>query len=80
MPHISIENQIFQVQNAIFQTLLQANLGIDVIANRGLAVNYPYIIILGTKKETLGNCQIKTQTEINVITKDFSVISSASIL
>jgi hypothetical protein len=74
---MSIKNQIFQVQNAIFQTLITANLGVDVIANRGLVVNYPYIIIAGTKKEIISGLQEKTLTEINVVTKDFSIISSS---
>ena len=74
---MSIKNQIFQVQNAIFQTLINANLGVDVIANRGLVVNYPYIIIAGTKKEIISGLQEKTLTEINVVTKDFSIISSS---
>lgn len=74
---MSIKNQIFQVQNAIFQTLINANLGVDVIANRGMVVNYPYIIIAGTKKEIISGLQEKTLTEINVVTKDFSIISSS---
>ncbi len=77
---MSIKNQIFQVQNAIFQTLIEANLGIDVVANRGAIVNYPYIIIAGTKKEIMSGLQVKTLTEINVVTKDFSIISSSIIL
>ena len=77
---MSIKNQIFQVQNAIFQTLINANLGVDVIANRGAIVNYPYIIIAGTKKEIMSGLQVKTLTEINVVTKDFSIISSSIIL
>ena len=77
---MSIKNQIFQVQNAIFQTLINANLGVDVIANRGAIVNYPYIIIAGTKKEVMSGLQVKTLTEINVVTKDFSIISSSIIL
>ena len=77
---MSIKNQIFQVQNAIFQTLINANLGVDVIANRGAIVNYPYIIIAGTKKEIMSGLQVKTLTEIDVVTKDFSIISSSVIL
>lgn len=77
---MSIKNQIFQVQNAIFQTLVGANLGVDVVANRGVIVNYPYIIIAGTKKEVMSGLQVKTLTEINVVTKDFSIISSSIIL
>lgn len=77
---MSIKNQIFQVQNAIFQTLINANLGVDVIANRGVVVNYPYIIISGTKKEVMSGLQVKTLTEIDVVTKDFSIISSSIIL
>jgi hypothetical protein len=77
---MSIKNQIFQVQNAIFQTLVEANLGVDVVANRGVIVNYPYIIIAGTKKEVMSGLQVKTLTEINVVTKDFSIISSSIIL
>ena len=77
---MSIKNQIFQVQNAIFQTLINANLGVDVVANRGVIVNYPYIIIAGTKKEVMSGLQVKTLTEINVVTKDFSIISSSIIL
>lgn len=56
---MSIKNQIFQVQNAIFQTLINANLGVDVVANRGVIVNYPYIIIAGTKKEVMSGLQVK---------------------
>ena len=74
---MSIQNQIFQVQNAIFQTLISANLGVDVIANRGAIVSYPYIIIAGTKKEIASGLQVKTLTEIDVVTKDFSIISSS---
>ena len=77
---MSIKNQIFQVQNAIFQTLVEANLGVDVVANRGAIMNYPYIIIAGTKKEIMSGLQVKTLTEINVVTKDFSIISSSIIL
>ena len=77
---MSIKNQIFQVQNAIFQTLIEENLGIDVVANRGAIVNYPYVIIAGTKKEVMSGLQVKTLTEINVVTKDFSIISSSIIL
>lgn len=77
---MSIKNQIFQVQNAIFQTLVEANLGVDVVANRGVIVNYPYIIIAGTKKEVMSGLQVKTLTEINVVTKDFSIISPSIIL
>ena len=43
-------------------------------------VNYPYIIIAGTKKEVMSGLQVKTLTEINVVTKDFSIISSSIIL
>ena len=77
---MSIKNQIFQVQNAIFQTLIGANLGVDVIANRGAIVSYPYLMIAGTKKEVISGLQVKTLTEIDVVTKDFSIISSSVIL
>lgn len=77
---MSMQNQIFQVQNAIFQTLSNANIGVDIIANRGICVQYPYIIILGTTKVISNELQVKTKTEINVVTKDFSIISSAQIL
>ena len=77
---MSIKNQIFQVHNAIFQTLIDANLGVDVIANRGAIVGYPYLIITGTKKDAVGCLQVKTLTEIDVVTKDFSIISPSVIL
>ena len=77
---MSIKNQIFQVHNAIFQTLIDANLGVDVIANRGAIVGYPYLIIAGTKKVFVSGLQVKTLTEIDVVTKDFSIISSSVIL
>ena len=75
-----IKNQIFQVQNAIFQTLVNANLGVDIITNRGAIVNYPYIILAGTKKKVLAGFQVQTLTEIDIVTKDFSIISSSVIL
>ena len=75
-----IQNQIFQVQNAIFQTLVEANLGIDIITNRGAIVNYPYIIFAGTKKQILTGLQTQTLTEIHIVTKDFSITSPSVIL
>ncbi|MFT4967872.1 MAG: hypothetical protein ACI9CD_000888 [Candidatus Deianiraeaceae bacterium] len=77
---MSIKNYIFQTQNAIFKTLKNANIGVEIIMNRGQVVAYPYVIIAGTKKKLLDNFQKELTAEIVVTTKDFSVISSANIL
>ncbi len=77
---MTIKNYIFQIQNAIYRTIKNSNIDCDVIMNRGQSVVYPYIIISGTKKKEMDNSQKELTTELNVLTKDFSVISASSIL
>ncbi len=77
---MTIKNYIFQIQNAIYRTIKNSNIDCDVIMNRGQSVMYPYIIISGTKKKEMDNSQKELTTELNVLTKDFSVISASSIL
>lgn len=77
---MTIKNYIFQIQNAIYQTIKNSNIDCDVIMNRGQSVVYPYIIISGTKKKEMDNSQKELITELNVLTKDFSVISASNIL
>jgi hypothetical protein len=77
---MTIKNYIFQIQNAIYQTIKNSNITCDVIMNRGQSVVYPYIMISGTKKTEMDNTQKELITELNVLTKDFSVISASSVL
>ena len=77
---MTIKNYIFQIQNAIYRTIKSSNINCDVIMNRGQSVVYPYIIISGTKKKEMDNSQKELITELNVLTKDFSVISASNIL
>lgn len=75
-----LKNYIFQVQNAIYKTLQNADLGVDVIMNRGSGVEYPYVIITGTKQEIMGSSQKKMITELSIVTRDFSVVSASNIM
>ena len=77
---MSIKNYIFQVRNAIFQVLQNSEIGGDVILNRGSEVAYPYVIIEATKKKVLENNQKELITDIQIITKDLSVVSVSNIL
>lgn len=74
------KNHIFQIQNAIYQTLVSANLNIDVILTRGMNVLYPHIIVLGTRKSVEQSLQILSITDIHVNTKDVSLLSVANIV
>jgi hypothetical protein len=74
------KNYIFQIQNAVYKTLFSANLGIEIILNRGLSVVYPHIIIVGTKKTVSENLQTICVTEIQVNTKEISLANTIDIL
>lgn len=74
------KNYIFQIQNAIYQTLVGASLGVDVILTRGLNISYPHVIVLGTKKSVEQNLQIGLMTDIQVNTKDISLLGVANIV
>jgi hypothetical protein len=77
---MSIKNYIFQVRNAIFQVLQNSEIGGQVVLNRGSEVEYPYVIIEATKKKVLENNQKELITDIQIITKDLSVVSVSNIL
>lgn len=74
------KNYIFQVQNAIYNTFLQENIGVQIILNRGFTVAYPHILIAGTKKITKSTLQTECITEIHLNTKDVSLARAIEIL
>ncbi len=77
---MSIKNYIFQVRNAIFQVLKNSEIAAEVMLNRGSDVTYPYVIIEATKKRVLENNQKELITNLQIATKDFSVVSVSNIL
>ena len=77
---MNTRNYIFQIQNAIYKTIYNAKLGVEIIVNRGISVPHPHIIIVGTKKITQENLQTSCTTEIQLNTKDVSLLNTVQTL
>ena len=78
--NMNTRNYIFQIQNAIYNTIHSGNFGVEIILNRGISVPYQHIIIVGTKKMTQENLQTSCTTEIQLNTKDVSLLNTVQML